>query len=283
MRKRKVFIPMIAAVLALVLFSCTAPAAPVQYYSRFTPDTDKIVSLSVQSEYASVQETYHSVYDYMAAGEKLVKFDNLDKQKRVEDLEYSISLFKSYLENNDKSIELADMNIDYNKQKYEELKNKYGSNPTKSEKLELDLLLKQNEMIENSKQGIVLDKKSNQQIYDANAKTLQELKDLPDYYLIPVNGYLLTLAAPKATESGDFDIGTMIAAADVILEVEMQGKEALSVGKKVKIKLSNQWLDMYIYKITDKLLLKFTDISLAENLAAVNFMQPYYIELLFEG
>jgi len=279
MNKRKMIIPLIAAGLAILFSACAAKPMEVRYYARFAPDPDKVVQMSVESEYAKVMETYFSVYDYMDAGEKIVKFDDVAKAERVTELQHSINLYTTYLENNDMTLKMADKNIEYNQKKYKELKKKYGRRPSSSEKLELQLMLDQIELIKNSKKEVELNKKTNQQIYDANLKTMQELKNLPDYFVAPLGGYLLTLSLKLDAETGGFSIGSMIPAGDVLLEVDLKDLEALSEGQEVKAKLNGQWMDMIVYKISDKLLLKFTDITITEEIAVVNFLQPQFIEL----
>jgi L-alanine-DL-glutamate epimerase-like enolase superfamily enzyme len=120
-------------VLLFLLAACTAAPTEKTYYARWKPDEDKIVSLSDATLYSAAAEIDCSVYDLLGKRAVLLRYDTSGKQKAMEDVNYYKDLYESYLEVNDINIEMTDLNLEYSRSKYRELKQLYGASPTKSQ------------------------------------------------------------------------------------------------------------------------------------------------------
>lgn len=261
--------------LLLLLTSCEAAPAEESYYARWKPDEDKIVSLSAVTGYSAAAEVDCSVYDLLDQGTVLLRFETSGRQKAMEDVQYYKDLYESYLAVNDLNIEMTELNLEYSRSKYGELKSLYGENPTKSQRAELSLLLKQISMYEKTQEENRKSREINEKAL-SNYTSLELDSSLSDEFTSPIEGYLLSLALKKSEETGSFQVGTMISPEDVLLQVDTGGAFSARLGQVLRVGISGQWTNMRVFAVGKTLLLRFKD-EADPNL--INFMNPLRVEL----
>ena len=277
MIKKYRMIAIITISAACMLLSSCRPSSPGgKFYARFVPDESKIVSMSIPSIYSGAEQIYFSVYDHVGAGEKLLKFDTRNRQETIKELESYKSLYQSYMELNDINIEMSDQNIEYNTDKYDQLKQNYGTRPSSSQQAELNLMLKQIELYKKTQEENKKSREINETEYNDYSRSLEQYSAMGDYFMTPIDGYLLTLALARSEESGNLDIGTMIPAKDVLLEIDFKSSFALQIDRIIQVRISGQWVDMSVYKNTDHVYLKFVDLQQTD---LINFMNPLLVEV----
>lgn len=257
----------------LLLGACKNTASEPVFYAKFRPDDSKVISLSANSLYSKVDKIYYSVYDYVETGSRLIAFDTSGRREAKEDIAYYLDLYQSYLDVNDLNIEMTDMNLDYSRSKYKELKSLYGNHPTNSQRLELNLLLKQIDMYEKSRE-------ENEKSRDINEKALNDYKfmeensSFSDHYTVPRDGYLLSYAFDKDEEAGCFQVGTMVAAEDILLDVKLNGAVEAELGQELRINLSGRWVTMRVCGIGDTVSLRLVDVNDRD---VIDFINPLLV------
>jgi len=274
-RLQKVCAAVMLAAAFLLLGACGSTASESVFYARFRPDESRVISLSAISLYGKVDEIYYSVYDYVESGSKLIAFDTSGRTEAKENIAYYLDLYASYLEVNDLNIEMTDMNLDYSRSKYNELKALYGAHPKDSQRMELNLLLKQIDMYEKSQEENKKSREINEKALN-DYKAMEENSSLSDVYTAPQDGFLLSYSFDKNEETGSFQVGTMIAAEDVLLDVKLCGAVETELGQELQVNISGRWVPMRVCGTGDTVSLRLTH---PEDREVIDFLNPLLVQV----
>ncbi|HWR23322.1 MAG TPA: hypothetical protein VN366_07570, partial [Feifaniaceae bacterium] len=190
------------------------------------------------------------VYDYVREGDVLLTFlhqtsgvtDAVSGQIGTE--EEQIGLLRLRLE-------AAQTQKEYYSQLHKDRSERYGGQPTRLERAELNNLQKQMELLEKEEAEYTRTLALRQDGLARLEKQLEAYETLPGEYVSPRDGFLMRLAL--APERDTFVIGELVDAKDILLEV--RGVTGLAEGRRVRVRIGDAWLELDVYRQAEEYVL----------------------------